>query len=170
MVLTGLPLNIDFQQILLHLANFAILFVGLYILLYKPVKDFMAKREAHYKEMDDEATEKLNLAKKQADETASRLAAVDEEINDKKKTAAGEITEMRVQAEKEAQAKADRVVTEAREYAEKEKVRIINSAEKDISDMITTATEKIFVSENVNEAYDAFLKKAGQKRSVTNAE
>ena len=77
MVLTGLPLNIDFQQILLHLANFAILFVGLYILLYKPVKDFMAKREAHYKEMDDEATEKLNLAKKQADETASRLAAVD---------------------------------------------------------------------------------------------
>ena len=163
MVLTGLPLNIDIQQILLHLANFAVLYVGLYILLYKPVKDFMAKREAHYKAMDDEASEKLALATKQADETAQRLAAVDEEISAKKKQASGEITEMRVKAEKEAQLKANKVVTEAREYAEKEKARIINSAEKDISDMVTSAAEKIFVSEDVNEAYDAFLKKAGQK-------
>ena len=163
MVLTGLPLNIDIQQILLHLANFAVLYVGLYILLYKPVKDFMAKREAHYKAMDDEASEKLALATKQADETAQRLAAVDEEISAKKKQASGEITEMRVKAEKEAQLKANKVVTEAREYAEKEKARIISSAEKDISDMVTSAAEKIFVSEDVNEAYDAFLKKAGQK-------
>ena len=43
-----MPLNIDWQQILLHLLNFAILAGGLYFLLYKPVKQFMAKREAHY--------------------------------------------------------------------------------------------------------------------------
>ena len=32
-----MPLNIDWQQILLHLLNFAILFAGLWLLLYKPV-------------------------------------------------------------------------------------------------------------------------------------
>ncbi len=36
----GIPLNIDWQQILLHIFNLLILVGGLYLLLYKPVKDF----------------------------------------------------------------------------------------------------------------------------------
>ena len=40
----NLPLNIDFQQILLHLLNFVILAGGLYLLLYKPVNKFIKKR------------------------------------------------------------------------------------------------------------------------------
>ena len=43
-----MPLNIDWQQILLHLLNFLILAVGLYFILYKPVKKFMKKREVDY--------------------------------------------------------------------------------------------------------------------------
>lgn len=39
----NVPLNIDWQQILLHLLNFMILFGILYFFLYKPVKDFMEK-------------------------------------------------------------------------------------------------------------------------------
>lgn len=35
----NIPLNIDWQQILLHLFNFAILVGGLYLLLYNPVKN-----------------------------------------------------------------------------------------------------------------------------------
>ena len=37
----NVPLNINWQQILLHLFNFIILAGGLYILLYKPVKNFI---------------------------------------------------------------------------------------------------------------------------------
>ena len=37
----NIPLNIDWQQILLHLLNFVILAGGLYLLLYQPVKAFM---------------------------------------------------------------------------------------------------------------------------------
>ena len=40
-----MPLNIDWQQILLHLLNFVILAGGLYFLLYKPVKNFMLARK-----------------------------------------------------------------------------------------------------------------------------
>ena len=34
----NIPLNVDWQQILLHWMNFVILTGGLYFLLYKPVK------------------------------------------------------------------------------------------------------------------------------------
>ena len=169
MVLTGLPLNIDIQQILLHLANFAVLFAGLYILLYKPVKDFMEKREAHYKAMDSEAQEKLALATAQADETAKRLSELDGEIDTMRREAANELNIMRVDAEKEAREKADKILDDAKTEAEQTKARIIGSAEKDINEMVSTAAEKIFVSENVNETYNAFLKKAKTERSVENA-
>ena len=46
-----MPLNINLQQILLHLLNFVILFVILYFLLYSPIKKFMEKRTEEYKKM-----------------------------------------------------------------------------------------------------------------------
>ena len=58
----NIPLNIDWQQIVLHLMNFAILAGGLYFLLYNPVKKFMAKRAEYYENMDKEANEKLESA------------------------------------------------------------------------------------------------------------
>ena len=57
-----MPLNIDFQQIFLHLLNFTILFGALYFLLYSPVKDFMAKRAAYYEDMDNQAKQTLEDA------------------------------------------------------------------------------------------------------------
>ena len=51
----SIPLNIDWQQILLHLFNFAILAGGLYLLLYRPVKQFMEQREAAYQKSHDAA-------------------------------------------------------------------------------------------------------------------
>ena len=39
----GIPLNVDWQQILLHLFNFIILFGGLWLLLYKPVVTALRK-------------------------------------------------------------------------------------------------------------------------------
>ena len=59
-----IPLNIDWQQILLHWLNLAILAGGLYFLLFKPVKQFMEKREAHYREMEEQAAGKLREAER----------------------------------------------------------------------------------------------------------
>lgn len=168
MVLTGLPLNIDFQQILLHLANFAILFFGLYILLYKPVKDFMDKRQAHYKSLDAEANDKLASAKEKEEEYLSKLNSVDEEIDKRKKEASAELDTMRVEKEKEAKEKADKIVEDARKEAESVRANIINSASKDITDMVSQAAEKIFMSDDIEKAYDVFLEDA--ERSVKDGE
>ena len=54
----NVPLNIDWQQILLHALNLVILIAGLYLLLFKPVKRFMDERTQKYQSMADDAAEK----------------------------------------------------------------------------------------------------------------
>ena len=82
--MTGVPLNVDWQQILLHLFNFTILFGALYILLYKPVKDFMAGREAHYADMDAKAEQALADAQSSKESYESKLQSFDAEIKAEK--------------------------------------------------------------------------------------
>ena len=80
----NIPLNIDWQQILLHVLNFVILFGGLYFLLYKPVKNFMAKREAHYAEMAQKAQSELDSAEKIKADYQEQLKSVEGEISAKR--------------------------------------------------------------------------------------
>lgn len=84
----GIPLNIDWQQILLHLFNFAILTGGLYFILYKPVKAFMNKRIEYYKSMDDEANKKLEHADQLESSYRKRMDQADLEISQKREEAA----------------------------------------------------------------------------------
>ena len=73
----NIPLNIDWQQILLHLLNFVILAGGLYLLLYKPVKTFMEKRQQYYQEQDAKAAKTLADAEKTAAEVRQQLKNAD---------------------------------------------------------------------------------------------
>ena len=88
--MSNIPLNIDWQQILLHFFNFSILVGGLYLLLFKPVKNFMDKREKHYADMESAAVarEKDTEALKAA--MAQREAALDAELDEKRTAAAKE--------------------------------------------------------------------------------
>ena len=73
----GVPLNIDWQQILLHLLNFVILAGGLYLLLYQPVKAFMEKRQSFYREQDAQAAKLLADAKQAAAEAQRKMKDAD---------------------------------------------------------------------------------------------
>ena len=89
--MTGVPLNIDWQQILLHLFNFTILFGALYILLYKPVKNFMEGREAHYADMDSRAEQALADAENSKASYEQKEKDFDEEIRAEKSRLSKEI-------------------------------------------------------------------------------
>ena len=69
----NLPLNIDIQQVLLHLLNFVILFAGLYFILYKPVRKFMDAREEHFKKLEEEAKGKVEEGEKAKEEYEQKL-------------------------------------------------------------------------------------------------
>ena len=75
-----MPLNIDIQQIFLHLLNFVVLFAILYFLLYKPVRDFMHKRAEYYQDLDQKTKENYARSESAKSEDEEKLSAADDEI------------------------------------------------------------------------------------------
>ena len=155
----NIPLNIDLQQILLHLFNFAILAFGLFFLLYKPVKDFMAKREAHYAAMDAEAEEYLAKAKESDELYRRQLAEAEDEIAVMRREALAEADRLSSHRIREAELKAGKLMDEARENALRERENIIDSAREEVSGMAFAAVKKL-MNESVSESYDEFLEAA----------
>lgn len=143
----GIPLNIDWQQILLHLFNFTILAGGLYFLLYKPVKDFMEKRTAYYRGMDDEAAKKLEEANKLEKEYQNRLDKIDIEISEKKAEAAKKADELLSSTLEEARKQKEKIIADAHGIAQKEKKKILMEAKEDIVKLAVAATKKMLNNE-----------------------
>ncbi len=157
MFLADIPLNIDWQQILLHLLNFVILVGGLYLLLFSPVKKFMAKRKAHYEEMDKEANLKLAEANKKEEEINERLAKLNEELTSLRSKTSKDMEEYRQTQIVEAQKEATNIITNANKLAAKEKNRIVDNANKEIKELIKDATKKV-VDKSKNNNLDEFIK------------
>ena len=155
-----MPLGIDFTQIFLHFLNVIILLVGLYLILYKPVKNFMKTREDHYKEIDEKAMGALAEAEKKNEEFDGKLKELESEISQQKRKASLDIAEMRSNAEAEAKVAANKIIDDAKKDAENQKQAIIESAKKDITEMVEEATRKVVLSGSTGEAYDNFLESA----------
>lgn len=128
----SIPLNIDWQQILLHLFNFAILAGGLYFLLYKPVKSFMAKREEHYAAMDAAAAEKQKNAEALEAQRQRQLDGLSEELDAMKAQAAKDAEKLAALTVSDAQAQREQILSKAREDASREKEKILQDAKEEI--------------------------------------
>ena len=99
----NIPLNIDWQQILLHFFNFSILVGGLYLLLFKPVKRFMEKREKHYADMEAAAVAR----EKDTEAPKAAMAQADKILSDAKDAAESERQKIVAEANREAVAIAE---------------------------------------------------------------
>ena len=155
-----MPLNIDWQQILLHLFNFIILFAVLYFLLYKPVKQFMEKRTEYYKNLDDEARANLADSEKAKEEYQKKLANADNEISDRKKKAHMEIEKANEAIIKRAEKDAVKIVADARKNIEYERAKMLKEAQTEITDMVASAAEKLVAQSTTSQAFDQFLNTA----------
>ena len=150
----GIPLNVDWQQILLHLFNFIILFGGLWLLLYTPVKNFMAKREAYYKDMDKSAADKLAAAEEEQSRYSGLVAKAQEEAADIKKKAMADADSAAKAHLAEAEQERQRILSDARRAAVSERDKILQEANEQIEDMVSAAVDKLLVP--VGSAYDSF--------------
>ncbi len=160
----GIPLNIDWQQIVLHLLNFAILAGGLYLLLYKPVKQFMEKRAAYFEKMDSDAKAHLAEAEAKEAEYRQKLDAADDEI-ERRRVEAGKAAEASARSiEDQAHAEASKVIEDAKKTAMQERERMLESANREIVEMAVEATKKILT----DDAYEQFLDAA--ERGAEDAE
>lgn len=137
--------------------NLIILGFGLYLLLYKPVKAFMDKREAYYKDLDDSANKKNEDADKLLKEYQDKLAKADEEIKDKKNIVMKELDDKVNSELNKAKEDAKRIVEDAKAQGQKKHDELVESANKDICDLAIKATSKL-VDKTLDDSYDEFLK------------
>lgn len=150
-----MPLNIDWQQILLHMLNFAILTGGLYFLLYKPVQDFMAKREQHYREIDEAARKDREEAEALHKAAQEKFDAAEEEIARMRTKASDEIDAEKQRQLNEARAEARRILETAGKTAELRAKKTLADTNDELRTLAMDAVEKLM---NEGEsALDQFL-------------
>lgn len=155
--MTGVPLNVDWQQILLHLLNFTILFGVLYILLYDPVRKFMKSREEHYAEIENKTNTALADAESSREAYAAKVKAFDEEAKNEKAEMSKAVEDERERRLSAAKNEAEKIVADARTQADKEKTEILESAQKEITELVTEAVEKLTLEQSASDAFDQFL-------------
>ena len=149
-----LPLNIDPQQILLHWLNLVILVGGLYFILYKPVKKFMAKREEHYKELDRQAEDKLAQAEQFKEQYGEKLAAADEEIHQARVKAQQAVERSTQEQLNQARAQAAQIVAQARAQADRIREQAVHDSQDEIRRMAETAAARLALRQD---PFDQFL-------------
>ena len=152
----NIPLNIDWRQILLHLFNFVILAGGLYILLYRPIKNFMKQREDYYQGLHQDAEQVQEQARQLKEEYQAQLSQVDSAIEQKKAAAEQELDQLREQELAEARKQADAILVKAHENAEREHREMLSKAIRELTELAVTAAEKIVLDAKVD-PYEQFL-------------
>lgn len=149
-----MPLNIDLQQILLHWMNLAILVGGLYFILFKPVKQFMEKREAYYRERDEQAEAKLAQAERIKAEAQAKLDGADEEIRQSRAKAQQAVQQSAEEQLAQAKAQAQQLLVHARAEAEHDRDQILRSSQRELRRLAAAATKKMAMGQD---PFDQFL-------------
>ncbi len=151
-----MPLNIDFQQILLHWMNLAILTGGLYVLLYKPVKQFMDKREAHYQELERQAAGKLAQAEQLKAERQAQLDQAGEEIRQARAKAQQSAQQAAQEQLDQAQVQAQHIVAKAQAEAEQSRERIRRESQRELRELAAQAAKRLAARPGTD-PFDQFL-------------
>ncbi len=154
-----MPLNIDWQQILLHLLNFAILACGLYFLLYKPVKNFMAWRKTQYDEREAEAARNESQAESLRRQYEEMIRDARREITQMKEQASEELEAEKRQQLEEARKEARKIINTARKTAELRTQKILDDAHEEIRALAVGMVEKLVIGSG-GDALDRFLTEA----------
>lgn len=149
-----MPLNIDLQQILLHWMNLAILTGGLYFLLYKPVKQFIEKREEHYRELDRQADERIAQAERLKAEYQGRLDAADEEIH-AARAKAQQAAQQSIQEQLDkAHTQAEQILFHANAEAGRIREQALYDSQQDIRRLAEVAAQRLALHQD---PFDQFL-------------
>lgn len=159
-------ISVNFWSILISLSNLAILFAIFKLVLYKPVKRTIARRQAEIASQYQAAADAEKTANAARDEYTAKLATAhataDEIIHDA--TSVANRRGEKIVAE--AREKADEIVRQGELEAAMEKKKAMESIRRDITDVSAAMTEQLLKRE-MNDAdhrsmIDEFLKGVGE--------
>ena len=147
--------NIDFSSVpydlVLNIINIIVLFLIVKLLVYKPVKKFLAARQ----ERIDKAFADAAAEKQAADESRQKYEKL---LEESKQTAAEEL----LAAQNEAHAKAEKIVDDAKKQSaqiieqataktQADRKKAIEDAKSDVAELAVTIAGKV-LARNVNDA------------------
>ena len=172
-MLSSLPLNIDWQQILLHVFNFIILATVLTFVLFKPVRKFMREREEKYKTAAEEHAKKKAEIAEREEERKARNAGLGAELEAHRQQVLAQAETRGRRLVEQAEDEARGIIAESRKRSEEERAAYISGAGDEIADMVVKSAEKLLVTgstpENDSALYDTYLKTANEDISVAAA-
>lgn len=148
-------LGLNFQNVVLHLLNFVILSLGLYKLLYKPVKEFMEKRTKYYEELELSKKKALEEAQELLEENKKKLESVQDEISSMKKQV---LKDAEIEAHKKiesAKKEEAEIIERAKQAALFEKNKVLEENRKEIKQLVLDAFEK--TSKKEIDEFDSFI-------------
>ena len=148
-----MPLNIDIQQILLHMFNFVLLFGISYFLLYNPVKKFMDDRKKYYEDMDAEAKDNLKKAEELKASYEEKISGSDAEIEKRHDEIISEAYKRRDAMLEHAHKEADEIVDKAKKEGDYARKKSVENAKAEIEAYVTRAAEKIVSGEDPYESF-----------------
>ena len=157
-----MPLNIDVVQILLHMLNFVILAGGLTLLLFKPVKKFLAERQKYFADKEKEIAEGLEKNETMKAEYEKKIVSVEDEIEAMRVAAKNETAQTAKEYINNAQEKASAIISDAENEAEARKEHILDSAQTEIGELVVEAAQKLLKDsaspDRTHELYNEFIK------------
>ena len=170
-MLSSLPLNIDWQQILLHVFNFIILATVLTFVLFKPVRKFMREREEKYKTAAEEHAKKKAEIAEMEEERKARIAGLDAELEAHRQQVLAQAETRGRQLVEQAEDEARGIIAESRKRSEEERAAYLAGAGGEIADMVVKSAEKLLVvgssPESDRALYDSYLKTADKDITVS---
>ncbi len=158
-IISDAILGLSLTKFLLHLLNFAILFVALWLILYKPVMKFIRARQERIDKEKREAEEDRKAAEAARLAGEERLNALDEELENKRITAEQELQAIREEQLNESKAQADEIVKAAELRAKAEADKIVAEAKAGIKDAAVTLAQSI-IEQKIDKVDDALIDSA----------
>lgn len=136
-------ISINFWQIVISLANLAILFLILKKLLFKPVRSVLQQRQKELDEKYLEADKAVDAAKANKTAWEEKLRSAEDEADAIIKSASDDAKQRGERLVAEAKDRADGIIRQAQTEAELEMRRADESIRREIIDVSAALTEKI---------------------------
>jgi F-type H+-transporting ATPase subunit b len=159
--LTGLKLGLvePGWTFVFQIANTLILFLILKKLLFKPVTEFMQKRQETIAGSLEEARKKNLDAQALSDQYQEKLAQAREEGQGIVKAMEQEAEMTALQIKKEAQAEARKIKDDALREIEREKVKAIQALKDEVAEMVVLAASQVVEKDFSADEHRAFIEK-----------
>ena len=149
--------------------NFVILAGGLTLILFNPVRKFIAERQKRIEEQETENRRNAEENKRLKEEYEARLKAFEEETAEARLRAEKDAADIAKKYIDSSRAEAAAIISKAEEDAEKRKEQILDSAQTEIGELVIGAAQKLLgetaTPERTEALYDAFIKEAEKKAS-----